>query len=627
MSRNSKRKRKYMMFALLFCTTTLFLYSGVKWSILPASSQSPEELEQQLNLTQQQLEQQNKILEAARKQISSITSSSRSISQKIADLEAVITDLETNIEGTESQIKQKEDDIALKQGELEKKVESAKGLTVQMYKSSRTSVLELLLSQRESHELMRALTYRKYVFKAHSEQMATLNNEIHSLELEKAELDKQRADLESQNMALSESRQALEAERSNLRAQLASQQATSSNAQSQINTLNGQITQLQRQILIARSGAFIPPIGSTPIGPDYPGSAAGFRELAPAGSFAVFSFGAYTHRNGMSQWGAKARDDAGQSYEQILGAYYPGTAIRVGTVNVNGNIEDITPNIAVTGYGTMPFEAQYLLGIREINGAWNNSGDINVLKAQAIAARTYAVRRTGNGRTEICVTESCQVYSPTPFGGAWTQAVQETAGMILTDGNGVAVSTQYAAVHGGWGTGVGWDTTDGTGGGDWMSRSYDGMSGVSWFYKSWYRQGYSSTGESCGRYSWLNQEEMADIVNAWLVMNGQGVVGNPDPNRIIPVTIATCPIGVTGNPYSMAELRSHLSAPVTSINGLPGIIFSGNGNTSSVVFNTNRGTVVIPGSEFKTIYNTRAPGHLRLPYQGNYYHFNVERKL
>src|SRR5690606_2718030 len=153
-------------------------------------------------------------------------------------------------------------------------------------------------------------------------------------------------------------------------------------------------------------------------------------------------------------WGAKARDDAGQSYTQILKAYYPGTKISTGKVGG----KDITKNIKVQGYGSMPLET-YLLGIHEINGQWNNNDDIDVLKAQVIAARTYAVRYTTNGQGTICTTQSCQVYSQPHYTGAWAKAVQETAGQILVDGNGNAVSTQYAAVHGGWINGVGWDTT------------------------------------------------------------------------------------------------------------------------------------------------------------------------
>jgi len=107
-------------------------------------------------------------------------------------------------------------------------------------------------------------------------------------------------------------------------------------------------------------------------------------------------------------------------------------------------------NILVDGYGSLQFEDFYLHGIREINPAWNTTADLNVLKAQVIAARTYAVRRTSNGRSSICTTESCQVYSSTHYTGAWVQAINETRGQILTDGAGNPVSTQYAAVHGGW---------------------------------------------------------------------------------------------------------------------------------------------------------------------------------
>jgi SpoIID/LytB domain protein len=93
-------------------------------------------------------------------------------------------------------------------------------------------------------------------------------------------------------------------------------------------------------------------------------------------------------------------------------------------------------NIKIDGYGTKSFEDYYLLGIREINPVWNNTGDMNVLKAQAIAARTYAVKRTNNGDNSICTTTACQVFSTTFLGGAWATAVAETKGMILVNSDG-----------------------------------------------------------------------------------------------------------------------------------------------------------------------------------------------
>ena len=49
---------------------------------------------------------------------------------------------------------------------------------------------------------------------------------------------------------------------------------------------------------------------------------------------------------------------------------------------------------------------KYLLGIYEMPESW----PMEALKAQVIAARSYALAYTNNGSGEICATESCQVY-------------------------------------------------------------------------------------------------------------------------------------------------------------------------------------------------------------------------
>jgi hypothetical protein len=242
---------------------------------------------------------------------------------------------------------------------------------------------------------------------------------------------------------------------------------------------------------------------------------------------------------------------------------------------------------------------------------------MNVLKAQVIAARTYAVRRTNNGRSSICTTESCQVYSSTHYTGAWIQAINETKGQILTDGAGNPVSTQYAAVHGGWGNQIGWDTTDGSGSGDWMSRAWDSKSGVSWFYKAWYRQNYSETSSTCSRYPWLSQAEMSDIVNVFQVWKANG--GGQDP-KIYPIADA-CHANV--GQYTYSQARSLAAKPVTSISSVA--VATSNGYSTTVSFYTNAGLISMTGNEFKTIYNLRAPGHLRIP-QSGFVHINIHKK-
>ena len=107
---------------------------------------------------------------------------------------------------------------------------------------------------------------------------------------------------------------------------------------------------------------------------DYNASIKGFRESAPSGYFAVFAFGAHTHRKGMSQYGARGRAQSGQDHKAILKAYY-------GKEPVD---KDTGGDISVSGFGSMNFEERYLYGIAEMPSSWHNEA----LKAQAIAART-----------------------------------------------------------------------------------------------------------------------------------------------------------------------------------------------------------------------------------------------
>ena len=264
-------------------------------------------------------------------------------------------------------------------------------------------------------------------------------------------------------------------------------------------------------------------------------------------------------------------------------------------------------NIKTTTYGTLNFEDDYLLRLAEMPEYF----PMETLKAQAIAARTYAINYTKNGDNSICTSQSCQVVGSTKKTGRWVDAVNTTRGMVLTDSSGRVFSSQYAAVHGGWSNTSAWDTTDGTGNGDWMARAFDSISGVSWFYKSWYTSGSST----CGRYPWLSPQELADIVNAAQVLKSSG-----GDSRIVPIYDAC---HSSGNPYSHAELRRLASKGASSVSTV--ITSSSNGSTQTITFYTDAGTVSMSGNEFKTAYNLRAPGHLHVP-QSGFVHINIEKK-
>ncbi len=375
-----------------------------------------------------------------------------------------------------------------------------------------------------------------------------------------------------------------------------------------LSTTIKKLSEKQEALLAARSGTFTTSVGNVPVskipcsGP--PGSTS-YCDPGGGNWFAGFSLGAWTHRKGMSQYGAKGRAEDGQSADQILEAYYGKTPVD----------KDTSGTISVSGYGDIEFEGRYLYGIAEMPSSWPKEA----LKAQAIAARTYAFRYKSQGKT-ICTTQACQVFrndkSASPPAG-WKQAVDETRGKVLED-----VITYYSSTAGGYlTTHCGWDTTDGQGGSGFATRAWESIAGSPWFYSSWYTQSYSSGSAKCSRsHPWLNEKEMADILNAWLVLDKQG-----NDDRILPTTIGQCPIGgVSGNPYTIDELINKADehgGAFTSVTGVS-VSYSNDGYTATVSFDTNKGTVNISGSEFKKAFNLRAPGYIaiRSPL------FNIEKK-
>ncbi len=349
----------------------------------------------------------------------------------------------------------------------------------------------------------------------------------------------------------------------------------------------------QQSILAARSGQFTATIGDSEEADDINASIKGFRANAPAGYFGVFSFGAHTHRKGMSQYGARGRAQSGHDYKKILKAYYGKEPVS----------KDTGGTIKVAGFGEMNFEEQYLWGIAEMPSSWHPEA----LKAQAVAARTYAYRAKIAG-SEICTSEACQVFSKSKSDNspqAWKDAIRDTRGQVIED-----VVTFYASTHGGFASPIGWDTTDGSGGGNFIDKSYDKLGGSPWLYKAWYTQKYSINSDKCGRSNaWVSPEEMADIINAARYID----------DRVTPVTTSCYP---GTNPYSHEELRAKANGP-SSVSSVS--VIQGNGSTNEVIFQTNTGEIRINGADFKKAFNLRAPGRLSIP-QSGFAFFNIEKR-
>lgn len=94
----------------------------------------------------------------------------------------------------------------------------------------------------------------------------------------------------------------------------------------------------------------------------------------------------------------------------------------------------------------------YLLGVipAEVQANWADKGAAEALRAQAIAARSYALAETRYPYAQTCDTTDCQVYPGTVKEDPRTaEAVASTAGMVLLRDGHVLRSEYSAAPDGG----------------------------------------------------------------------------------------------------------------------------------------------------------------------------------
>ena len=493
--------------------------------------------------------------------------------KQLTDVRNQVKNLSSRIAAINSQVSVKEKDIKKREEDLAFAEEIFKEKTKNHYKFLRLyDPLLPFLSTNNASDAFKEIFFRQKAANAdvktmegYAGDLITLKNDRESLEKNKNSLSSLKSQMDKQASFLSEE---------------------VSKTEKYLTTLSARQEQLSAQ----KAGGFETSVGETPAtlepcsGP--PGSGnfcdPGFR---PA--FAGFSFGA-PHRTGMSQYGALGRSKSGQSAETILSAYYQGAELRKDF--------PVPSTIGITGIGRVSFEENYLLGIYEVPERWGNEGGFEALKAQAVAARSYALAVTNNGAGNICTTEACQVYKPQLKSGKWAEAVRATRGWVMTKG-GSPAKTYFASTSGGYTISQwGWSGIKDASG-DWPGTAYEKIGGSPWFYKGWYK---SRGGATCGRSNpWLKSEEMADILNAWHVI----YKGGGDAGRVSPLD-TNC---WGGNPYSMSELSG--IGGYTSVSSAS-VVYSTSGYTQSVTLATNKGTITMSGEELKKAFNLRAPGYV-----------------
>ena len=510
-----------------------------------------QEIEKEVGLLAPANEKNKTELAALKKQIAGIQSQIKNITARALALALDII--------------AREEDLAVQEELLQERVRSF------YIRSRQYSPLLIFLSSSTATEMTRELILRGGAASDDERVIEEISSELFQLKTDKQTLEKTRAGL-----------QRVQKEVDSRAGFLAKEVAQ---AESYISSLSSK----QQSLLAQKAGGFSTSIGDTPPSLEPCSGPPGSSNYCNPGfsGFAVFSFGA-PHRAGMSQFGAYGRAKSGQNAESILSAYYIGAELKKDYASPD--------NIGVNGYGSVSLEDNYLMGIYEMPESWGDKGGFEALKAQAVAARSYALAYTNNGAGSICTTEACQVYKPQLKSGKWAEAVRATRGWVLTVG-GSPAKAYYASTSGGFTISkYGWQGIKDTNG-NWPDGAYEKVAESPWFYKAWYK---TRSGGTCGRsHPWLTSEETADILNAWKVL----YQGGGDVSRISPTT-TSC---FSGNPYSVSELAGvggYQSVSASSV------VYGNDGSTLEVNFATNKGSVSIKGEEFQRTFNLRAPGYL-----------------
>lgn len=530
-------------------------------------------------------------IDQIQREIDALTPAHEKNKEELAKLKKQLSDLNKKIASISNQLKTVQAEIAQREEDLEFTRQVFEQKTQSHYKFLRLyDPILPFLSSSDAATAFREINFRQKAADEDRKTMEKYAADLLQLKSDKESLEKSKASLASLQAQVNEKTTFLQGEVTKTETYLSSLSAK------------------QNELKALKEGGFQTSVGDVPPSLEPCSGPSGSSNFCDPGfrpAFAAFSFGA-PHRKGMSQYGAYGRARNGQNYETILRGYYGD--VRIVDVNTSLTIR--------TSAGSMDFEGRYLPGIAEMPSSWGDQGGMEAMKAQAIAARSYALSYVGwrmgnqNAGGSICVTESCQVWksSKADNPGKWKEAVDATRGKILVgNGSNEIVNSWYASTAGGYtisysslghSTPGQWDADGGKGG--WPNNAWDKKGGSPWFYKGWYK---SRGGSACGRsHPWLTSDEMADVLNAEAVLHGRA---GGDKSRISPIDTACW----GGNPYSISELKN--IGGYTSVSEVS-ITYGNDGSTLSVSFSTNKGSVNLAGSEFKEAFNLRAPGYIGL---------------
>ena len=570
--------KRTVRFALPFLLLSLFF-------ITAANADDLLDVQKRIDQTNQEYADTEKSIADIKNQLAALSSQSYSTQEELDEANKEVEAVRKDLAKIEAQLDQKKDELLIAIGIRDHQIRY-------LYKHPGDNFLELFVDADGFGEFSQMAGYQKKIVGISKELIVLINEEVTVVQKNRDEIDAIKEELEKIASDIS-------SKLANIQGQISYQyyqeNVLSSNALALKNSLSS-LTNKQKKLIaqkLAKSSRRQSVGDSPPTSEPLPNP--GF---SPAYVFLTYG---YPHRVGMNQYGAYGRALAGQKYTTILKAYYK--SVSVGKYPVPSNIK-------VAGVGTISFENNYMRGISEMPRSWS----MEALKAQAVAARTYALNwvQSHPGQS-ICTTQSCQVYRSSSancsgtYNRRWCDAVNATRGVVVTYG-GSPITAWYASTAGGYtlssATVWGGYRAYAQGIKDFGSKgAYDGpkYGNSPWYHTFW-------NGKGCNNaFPWLTKSEITDLFNAALLSQKSSGY-----NKYLSQNPA-CPGRTAG--WSQSRVISELKKRgVKDVGTLSNVIpaFDNKGNTSSITFVSNKYPTgkTFSGNFFRSIFNLRSLGNL-----------------
>lgn len=571
--------KKIISFLLIITLNLLPLAVSVK----PASSDQLDDINNQLAQLNTELNQSIAATQPLQSQLDSEQKQIASIKEQIAGVESDITVKKKQIDDGYTNLAQKEALIA----------HTIRDFYVKSYYDS---PILTFFSQASMTDITQTLAYQH----AQTEQDKSIITNI-ALTINDLQVEKQQLQQEESWLATSQAN--LDAESAKLDKIITGAKAYQAQLSNQIATLT---TQQQQLIAQKYASLGIPTTAVTTSG----GCASDINPYKDPG-FSGTKFGFFTYgvpnRVGLNQYGAKGRAEAGQSYNDILNAYYANFQIT--------NMPTSSTNVTVNGtndsgetFSNQTFNVEdYLKHIYEMPSGWPSEA----LKAQAIAARSYVMHAINNGQTTVAPNQSFQEVKTELNAQPWIDAVNATAGQVMTSG-GQPIEAWFSSTHGGYthsSSDIGWSATsytktapDASGSinsfSDLQNNAYDKES--PWFYCDW------GSRSSANGTAWLSSSDVADIVNVILLAQNDASTTShlSQVDKNLPDTWDASQV--------QQELKNRGVTPYTSVSNISVSADFGNGAVTTVTVSGDGGSQSFSGGNFKTLFNLRAPANIQI---------------